>query len=88
MPICGSSDDKYGVAAFDLLTGEYIRTITTGFTKEGTFWTCGIAKMAGDEADVIYVCNMAMTNDSKTEDLVSMVIQIISRNSWLTERKD
>lgn len=70
VPICGSSDDKYGVAAFDLLTGEYIRTITTGFTKEGTFWTCGIAKMAGDEADVIYVCNMAMTNDSKTEDLV------------------
>ena len=70
VPICGSSDDKYGVAVFDLLTGEYIRTITTGFTKEGTFWTCGIVKMQGEEADVIYVCNMAMTNDSKTEDLV------------------
>ncbi|MBP5488292.1 MAG: hypothetical protein J6X77_01850 [Bacteroidales bacterium] len=68
--ICGSSDDKFGVAVFDLLTGEYIRTITTGFTKEGTFWTCGIVKMQGEEADVIYVCNMAMTNDSKTEDLV------------------
>ena len=70
VPICGSTDDKYGVAVFDLLTGEYIRTITTGFTKEGTFWTCGIVKMQGEEADVIYVCNMAMTNDSKTEDLV------------------
>ena len=70
VPICGSTDDKFGVAVFDLLTGEYIRTITNGFTKEGTFWTCGIAKMQGEEADVIYVCNMAMTNDSKTEDLV------------------
>ena len=70
VPICGSTDDKYGVAVFELLTGEYVRTITTGFTKEGTFWTCGIVKMQGEEADVIYVCNMAMTNDSKTEDLV------------------
>lgn len=68
--IAGGKEGKYGVAVFDLLTGEYIRTITTGFTKEGTFWTCGIVKLEDGGSDVIYVSNLAMTNDSKTEDLV------------------
>ena len=68
VPICGNEEGRYGVAVFDLLTGEYIRTITTGFTKEGRFWTCGIVKMQGEESDVIYVSNMAMA--SLNQDLV------------------
>ncbi len=68
--IAGNEDGKYGVAVFDLFTGEYIRTITTGFTKEGRFWTCGIVKMAAEEGDVIYVCNMAMSSSESSQDLV------------------
>ena len=68
VPICGNEDGKYGVAVFDLYTGDYIRTITNGFTKEGRFWTSGIVKMQGDEEDVIYVSNMAMA--SSNQDLV------------------
>ncbi|MBP5572038.1 MAG: BACON domain-containing protein [Bacteroidales bacterium] len=70
VPICGNDDQHYGVAVFDLMTGAYIRTITTGFTKEGRFWTCGIVKMQGDEEDVIYVSNMAMSSEGNPQDLV------------------
>ena len=70
VPICGNDDQHYGVAVFELLTGAYVRTITTGFTKEGRFWTCGIWKMQGDEADVIYVSNMAMSSEGSPQDLV------------------
>lgn len=70
VPICGNAEGQYGVAVFELLTGDYVRTITTGFTKEGRFWTSGIVKMQGDESDVIYVSNMAMSNATSSQDLV------------------
>lgn len=66
--LCGNTDETYGVAVFDLYTGEYIRTITQGFTKEGRFWTAGIVRLDGYEDDVIYVSNMAM--GSSGQDLV------------------
>lgn len=68
--IAGNEDGMYGVAVFDLFTGEYIRTITNGFTKEGRFWTSGIVKMAAYDDDVIYVCNMAMSSSESSQDLV------------------
>ena len=68
VPICGNEEGKYGVAVFDLYNGDYIRTITNGFTKEGRFWTSGIVKMAGYDGDVIYVSNMAMGDSN--QDLV------------------
>ena len=74
VPICGNEEGKYGVAVFDLYTGDYIRTITNGFTKEGRFWTSGIVKMAGYDSDVIYVCNMAM-GDSNQDLVVYRMIE-------------
>ena len=74
VPICGNEEGKYGVAVFDLYTGDYIRTITNGFTKEGRFWTSGIVKMAGYDGDVIYVSNMAM-GDSNQDLVVYRMIE-------------
>ncbi len=61
--IAGAADGQYGVAVFNLYTGEYVRTITQGFERVGTFYTCGMTKLAGYDGDVIYVSNMTMKTD-------------------------
>ena len=60
VPIAGSADGQYGVAVLSAADGSYIRTITQGFQPEGTFYTCGIAKLPATDGDVIYVSNMAL----------------------------
>lgn len=58
--IAGAATGQYGVAIFDRKTSEHEGTITSGFEQQGTFWTCGIARLG----DKVFVCNLARDGQS------------------------